>query len=279
MIGQRCAATPTGIAYVAYPSCHLVAAVDTSTSKIVGGVTFDASGVATVLPAGANVTCPDECGGGGTPTMGPRPVSLDLEVVPGAGGSHRLAIGADNSNNLTIVELDPATSLPMSLQPIALATGTLPANQTLGVTDVAISPEIGMGGAAGFLNDDTTAPGGMFQFVYAITTDNTVRVADILRIGKECDTQVDPRLLQNERNVGKLSCFPVGDPATPRAPSRCEGAGHPADRRCDPDLDRDLPVPGQQEQQWPGRADQAHRLLRGDHRREWRRVPARRRRR
>ena len=47
-----------------------------------------------------------------------------------------------------------------------------------------------MGGAQGFVNDDT-AIGGQSQFVYAVATDNTIRVADILTLNKECDTQVD----------------------------------------------------------------------------------------
>lgn len=221
LIGAGCGAKPTGIVYVAYPSCHLVAAVDTATSTVVGGVKFDAAGVATLV-TGGNVTCDDECGGATTITDGPRPVTLDLEV--GASGSHRLAIGADNSNKLTIVEIDPATSLPMSASPVVLEPGAVPAGQSFGVTDIAISPEIGMGGSAGILND-ATAPGGQFQFVYAITTDNTVRVADILTLGKECDTQVDPRLLQNERNVRKLSCLVVGDPTTPARRPGAKGPG------------------------------------------------------
>ncbi len=72
---------------------------------------------------------------------------------------------------------------------------------------------------------DVGAPGGQFQFVYAITTDDTVRVADVLTLDKECDTQVDPRLFKDVRNVRTLSCFPVGDPATPARRPGARGPG------------------------------------------------------
>jgi hypothetical protein len=78
-----------------------------------------------------------------------------------------------------------------------------------------MSPEIGMGGQIGVINDDSAA-GGQFQFAYAIASDHTVRVADILDLRRECDTQIDPRYLRDIRSVKELSCLAAGDPARPR---------------------------------------------------------------
>ena len=128
-------------------------------------------------------------------------------VRPGTGGP------------LDAVELAD-TTLPLSLRQIAFQD---PAG-TLGVTAVALSPQIGMGGNNGFVNDDI-AGGGQFQFVYAIATDATVRVADILTLNRECDTQVDPRMLETNNNVTQLSCFKIGDPLTPRRRPGARGPG------------------------------------------------------
>ena len=209
-IGTACPATPTGLVYVAYPSCHLVAGIDLSTGTVVTGIQFDASGVPTIVDG--SVTCPDECSGGGQVTDGPRPTSLDLELdinfANGGSPPRELAIGSENSNVVTIVQLDN-TSLPTSRATVALQDLT----GTLGVNLVRISPTIGMGGDMGVLND-TGAPGPQMKFVYAITNDNTIRVANLLTNPnpQECDTQIDPRYLQNESqsSIGFLSCMPIG---------------------------------------------------------------------
>lgn len=205
-IGNRCEATPKGLAYVAYPSCHLVAAVDTSTGAIVSGIQYDAAGVPTIV--GGDVTCPDECGGGGAVSPGVRPVTLDLEVDP-LTATRRLAIGADNSASITMVELDQNWRPTQAFQ-VALEDST----GNLGVTKVALSREIGMGGFGEDINDQGT--GGTFQFVYAVATDGTVRVADVLDERRECDTQVDPRFARAISIVRSLSCLPIGTPLTPR---------------------------------------------------------------
>ncbi len=217
-IGQVCQATPQGIMYVAYPSCHLVAAVDVSAGKVVGGIQFDAAGNATILPDG-NVTCPiDECGGGGAVTPGPRPVTLDLKKDPRS-LARRMLIGSQNSNVATIVELD-ANYMPQTLSTLAFQDP----KGTLGLTTVALTPQIGMGGQSHFIVDDNS-PGGEFQFIYAVATDGSVRVADILSLNKECDTQVDPRFAYTDTNIKQMSCFPVGDPATPPRRSGAIGPG------------------------------------------------------
>jgi len=214
-IGKACPATETGasgVVYIAYPSCHLVAAVDTADGTVVGGVTYDAAGTPSILQAAdlATLSCPDECEGGGTIDSGVRPITLDLEKDPRT-LERRMVIGADNSASLTMVELDDTTTLPVSLSQIALENTT----GDLGVTHVVLSPQIGMGGEIHVVNDDN-AVGGQFQFVYAITTDDTIRVADVLALGRECDTQLDPRYLRDVRSVKDLSCLPIGDPTLPR---------------------------------------------------------------
>jgi hypothetical protein len=208
VIGTRCSATPTGLVYISYPSCHMVAGVDLSTGQIVTSIQFDQDGVATV--GDGNVTCPNECGGGGIVTSGARPVALDLEID--ARSSRRLlTIGADNSNRLTIFDLD-ASYLPLTQQPPVALENT---NGRLGVFSVAISPTIGVGGFNGVINDDT-ANGGQHQFIYAVANDGTVRVVDLEGVPSECDTQIDPRYIRDLKDVDELACLPLGDPTRPR---------------------------------------------------------------
>ncbi len=207
-VGFACPATATGITYIAYPSCHAVAAVDVATGMIRASITYDALGNTTVHADG-NLVCPDECGGDALVTAGPRPVAMALEEDPRS-LRRALAIGSDNLGSVTVVDLGPDW-LPLgSPQTYALENP----DGKLGVTALAISPQIGMGGSGGVINDGT-GPGGQAQYVYAVATDHTVRVVDILDIGKECDTQVDPRLIHDLRNVKQMSCFVVGDPGTP----------------------------------------------------------------
>lgn len=216
-IGYACPATATGLAYIAYPSCHAVAAVDVSTGKIQASVTWDSAGVATLHADGA-LSCPDECGGAYQPSDGPRPVALDLQVDPRS-KRRALVVGAENSSRVSVIELD-ANFLPTSqvAYPLEDKTGTL------GVTAVALSPQIGMGGSTGILNDGT-GPGGQAQYVYAVATDHTVRVVDVLNLNVECDTQVDPRIARADRSIKDVSCFKVGDAATPRRRPGARGPG------------------------------------------------------
>jgi hypothetical protein len=215
-IGVSCPAQPTGLVYVAYPNCHLVAGIDSATGMIVTGVQFDSNGVPTIT--NGDVTCNDECGGGGAIGAGPRPIALDLEE---SSDRRVLAIGSENSNVVTIVELD------LDNRPTSTSNVVLQQNKTndLGVTSISISPAIGMGGSAGFINDDS-ALGGEAQFIYAVATDHTVRVANIDgALNKECDTQVDPRYLHSVKNVKTLSCMFAGDPATPPRRPGAKGPG------------------------------------------------------
>ncbi len=221
VIGKKCADTATGLVYIAYPSCHIVAAVDAATGVLRGGIQYDNAGVASPITDldAAGTSCVDECSGGKPPSDGIRPVTLDLEKDPRT-ANRRLIIGADNSAAVTVVELDDVDSLPEATFQIALEDTA----GTLGITQVSLSPQIGMGGELGQI-DDEIGPGGQFQFVYAIATDHTIRVADILNLKKECDTQVDSRYLRSITDVRLLSCLPVGDPATPPRRANSRGPG------------------------------------------------------
>jgi hypothetical protein len=235
-VGSACPATATGKVYIAYPSCHLVARVDTADGTIVDGIQYSSAGVPTILSGAAlnGVTCPDEClgtAGSGAIAPGVRPVALDLRYDPRTSATktaitNRLAIGADvtgapGAAPITIVELDPVTSKPMAVSTMAL-------EGNVGVTAVALSPQIGMGGHAGetqgqsgqttFLITDDDDPGGQGQYVYAVAADGTVRVADVLTTPhRECDTQIDGRFLRDSTiPIATLQCLPIGDPARPR---------------------------------------------------------------
>ena len=224
-IGVACPETPTGPLYVAYPTCHLVAVVDAATGVVQSGIQFAEDGSAT-LTDGA-VSCPQECGDGSiTPTSavalagedaapadagsgpdagpppvidqgGPRPVVLHL------GTDGRLYIGSENSPIITSVGLDD-TGMPTDVSDIRL-------QGDVGVTAMDVSDEVIEGGSLGTFG---TGGGGKFRFLYAVATDRTVRAVDLTH-NRECDTEVDPRYLHDIRDVARLSCLPVGDPATP----------------------------------------------------------------
>jgi hypothetical protein len=213
-IGNACPLTPQGLVYVAYPSCHLVAGIDLSSMdangnvSVVTSIQLDAAGNPTI--GDGNISCPDECGQG-VVSDGTRPVALSLEV-DARSLRRTLVIGSENSNIVPIIDLD------LNDRPALTSIVTLQQNRknNLGVTAVATSPTIGMGGATSMINDDS-ALGGESQFMYAVASDTTVRVADIDNgLNKECDTQIDPRFLHGETNVHTLSCMHVGDPLPPR---------------------------------------------------------------
>src|SRR6185295_15557524 len=126
-------------------------------------------------------------------------------------GRTRLAIGADDTASVAIVDVDARTGpvAPVVQYPLEDRTGKL------GITAIALSPQIGLGGAAEMLhdNDPLTNRG---QYIYGVATDNTVRVVDVLNVGRECDTQIDSRFLRPVTNVRLLQCLPIGDPTMPR---------------------------------------------------------------
>lgn len=245
-VGATCSRTgtdglsPQGIAYVAYPSCHLVAALDASdgvSGKLVAGIHFGDDGTPAILTGDALDAvvdaCPDECSGAIDPSIAaPRPVALDLKlenrpelIAAGVAPTERLAIGANNSSKLTIVELDVTTSLPTAVSQIPLEDKTPTKN--LGLTSVSISARIAMGNGV----DDTQGAGGPSQFVYAVANDKSVRVASLALPDRpdpatECDTEVDMRFVRNLPHSPSLfKCFAVGGPDTPPRRSGAHSPG------------------------------------------------------
>src|SRR5258706_6220360 len=87
--------------------------------------------------------CPAECvddkGMLGAATGDIRPVALSFDPT-----TRRLAIGADNSSSITVVDLD-ANFLPSPDTMLQVPLETKPP-RTLGVTALALSSVIGMGG-------------------------------------------------------------------------------------------------------------------------------------
>ena len=212
VIGVSCPMEAAGLAYIAYPSCHLVAGVDLATGKIVTGIQYTPTGPQILTDL--NITCPDECGGGSPATAGARPVAIDLEYDARA-EARRLVIGAENTNAVTVVELDIA-SRPLSASQIAL-------EGDVGVTALALSPVIGVGGQSGIVDDENGDA--QYQFVYAVASDATVRVVEVHTKRSECDAQVDPRFVRAGFDTPQTACFAVGDPSTPprRATARSPG--------------------------------------------------------
>jgi hypothetical protein len=241
--GNACPAAATGKVYIAYPSCHLVAEVQLgagadgkATASVIGGIQFDATGTPSVLtgPALANLSCPTECPPDpGVPVVnatGMRPVALDYRLDPRIDprtmvktqATSRLAIGSDirataPAAPVTVVDLDLTTFAPV---PATLLSIPLEGNGgPVSVSALALSAQIGMGGdlsrnPSGSVDDNTNDQA---QYVYAVASDGTVRVADVLNVKRECDTQIDGRFL---RTIGPtpLECLQPGRPDLPRRP-------------------------------------------------------------
>ncbi len=215
---STCGPKPTGLAYLAYPACHMVGVVDlatgalTETIRFAKGATEGAPPIVTI--GGPDITCPTECAAFGmpmpiTPTGDPEPTELAFDS-----DGKRLFVGEWNSSYLTIVTLAGA------LTP-AFAT-TVPLEGAIGLEHMAVSGDVAMGGHVipvppyDYADDGA---GGIRRFVYAIAKDRTVHVIDVSpdRAPAECDTQVDPRRTPGYgvADEALLACFPVGDPRTP----------------------------------------------------------------
>jgi len=252
-VGNVCQAHATGKAYIAYPSCGLVAEVELDagasgpTATVIGGIHFDdATGAPTVLDqSGVNaLSCPTECAPPASRAFVPvpnnhvRPTALSYQFDPRIDTgfkaqklavTSRLAIGADITGipaaaPLAIIDLDLATFDPIAaklrsipLEPAVHAPDPTP--HPVSVTALALSPQIGMGGdvepntVPAVPADDQTPD--QAQYIYAVTTDGTVRVADVLTLNRECDTQIDGRFLLRDTQPSDLECLQAG-PTRPR---------------------------------------------------------------
>ncbi len=209
--GFVCPDSPQGLAWIAYPDCHAVAAVELASGQVRSTIRFGADGTAAI--GDGELACLDECGLGAVTfrhdATSPRPVALHVS----ADGT-RLYIGAQNQAALTVVDLD-ATLLPTAVQQVAVE-GEVGLHRLIETGDVA------MGGSTGMLG---AGDAGVMKFVYAIASDNTIRVIEVGGQMTECDTQVDPRYLHDLTDVTFLSCMPVGGLNTPprRAWARSPG--------------------------------------------------------
>lgn len=203
-----CAATATGLAYLAYPECHLVAAVDLATGAIRATVRFPDA--ADPVIGDAEPACPAECfiegAATGPASAGGEPVALVTDI-DGA----RLFVALADSPELVAVTLGP-DGLFVSLD-------RLPLEGAGGLTRLAVSPDVPMG-------QGTQGLGGTRRFVYAIGQDHAIHVADVTPGAAlaECETQTDPRYLHDVSNLPLFSCIPIG--AYPRR----EGAVGPGIR-------------------------------------------------
>ena len=204
-IGIVCPDAPATPLYVAYPECGTVAMIDSSSGQITGSILFDATGVPSI--GGTDITCATRCG---EPMDPARYAPSTLHI---SDDGSQLLIGGANGAFVTIVDLDPA-GFPLSISQLAL-------EGQVGVRRMAVSEVIDMGGDTGV----ESGIAGNFQFVYAVATDGTVRVVEILSVMSECDTQSDPRFLYSDTDVAFRSCIPVGDVLAPprRANARSPG--------------------------------------------------------
>jgi hypothetical protein len=243
-LGFECPDSPDSLVYVAFPDCHAVAAIHAATGEIRAHIVFAEDGSAKVVNDGTLSCGVTTCGAPTTPPVveipdagppdvsdaaasdaaapdaaapdaglaitavdtRPRPVALHM-----ASDGRRLYIGAENSPKIAIVDLG-VDALPTTAQ-------SVPLEGDVGVTALAATGPILMGGELGRANE---GPFGEFRFIYAAATDNTVRVAEVGDVLRECDTQIDPRFLHDVRDGQELACLPMGDadPATPALPRR-----------------------------------------------------------
>ncbi|MBT8494046.1 MAG: hypothetical protein KJO07_13410, partial [Deltaproteobacteria bacterium] len=213
-IGAACPETASGLAYITFPVCNLVAAVDLSTGTVTGGIKLNGDGTATITDG--NVTCPNQCGtgAGGAAAGGAAEAGAaqPVEVALSPDGS-RLFIGSQNSPKIVVVDLDPASGLPLAAAEVVL-------EGEVGVTSIEVTDTVSVGGAFNSVGELAVD----FQFAYAIATDGSIRVIDVGSL-VECDTQVDPRYLRDETNIEVLGCLAVGDAATPPRRAGARGPG------------------------------------------------------
>ncbi len=168
--GGACAedARPTGLVYISYPGCHMVAVVDAGTGQIQASIQFAADGTPTV--GDGAVTCASECGEGssssdtealGGPDVDAGPTGDDIPrpVTAFLASDGRLYIGSENNPKITSVAIDDdGLPAPETLE-------TLELEGEVGITSLAVS-DVVESGASG--------AGGENRFLYAVASDRTV---------------------------------------------------------------------------------------------------------
>ncbi len=215
---------PDKRALVAFPTCGLVADIDLSTGQIKEALVFDDKGASVVTDL-STLSCPADCGGGGGgDLMGdadggrarastPSSIAVDEE-------NHRILVADSQVGRLTILDYDPGLGkeprfFPPRQYPLSYTSfPENPRGQLFGADVVRVSPR--------------TAAG---KFAYLVARDATVRVFNLDQL-RECETNPDPRWLQEQAilgparvhpdeeissNLKRLSCFPIGTPRSPLA--------------------------------------------------------------
>ncbi len=211
-VGNLCPDAAQGLLYVTYPDCNLVAAIDSSNGEVQAGLVFSETGVVSLATEADYEACPVQCGDGSlAAARGEEPEEFvekpaSAEFSP---DGTTLYVTSETSPFFTIVELDEDGLPTETLRRIRVAPDE--DGNEVGLREFAVSGVIEMGGD---VRDPIVRPQGEFQFAYAIATDSTIRVIDITN-DQECDTQVDPRYLQDEDDLEFLACMPVGDLRTP----------------------------------------------------------------
>ncbi len=217
-IGAACPAEADGLVYIAYPDCNAVAVVDTATGAAVASIRFAMDGTATI--GDGNLVCPRQCGALQPVPVGARPVTLDIMYDDDPGGTlRRLAIGLENRPVVTVVDLG------LDWRPVVDGAEQIELEGDVGVIDIALSKRLGMTGDKGFNDNDAAGISIPAEFVYAVTTDGTVRVAEVSTQNVECDTQVDPRYLRAINDAAAFICLPVGAVGTPPRRALAIGPG------------------------------------------------------
>ncbi|HLT38299.1 MAG TPA: hypothetical protein VK034_18565, partial [Enhygromyxa sp.] len=227
-------------AYVSFPTCNLVAEIDLQTGHVLQSRQFvgDADGNVTVVDTGVTPSCPVECpaqfdegvpvGLPGVDEYGPFPQALELALEPVEPVQDPDPTGPSN------IRWDPADE---AIEDQSLFVGGLGSDIVFeiriadsGAWEPVIN-QLQLSDASGIkrirVSPAVTTPvlGSSYgQFLYVIAGDGSTRVvgrpvpAEIDAVGVECETQLDPNLLE----TGEFACIPVG---------QVPFEGQPAERR------------------------------------------------
>ena len=199
--------------------------VDLSTGIVQPASQYDSRGVPSILPDVSTSSCPDECRR--RPDDRRHPAVVARSPARSEQQRRVLAIGADELERGDAWSSSTSTRIPQSTRG-----SRTPEPDRHARRQRASRSRRRSAWAATRVSQrhDVARPARCSSSTRSRTTHRPRRrTSNSLR--KECDTQVDPRYLHDNKNIKRLSCIPVipgpGDPATPprRAGAR---AGHPA---------------------------------------------------